>query len=36
MRLAAWPAKMLPKLPDGTAKDTCSSFERVAAKYPLK
>ena len=26
---ATWPAQMLPKLPDGTAKDTLSSFERV-------
>ena len=32
MRLAAWAAKMLPKLPEGTANETFSSFERVAAK----
>jgi hypothetical protein len=33
--LATHPDKMLPKLPDGTANETCSSFERVAAIQPL-
>ena len=33
---AMWPAQMLPKLPEGTQKATCSSFDCVAGEVALK